>query len=378
MSVGANGKSVGGVEIKVSRIAIASSVCAVVGAVLFLPGLIAWLDPRILYPRSAVAVWTGQASVLAIGCALLLGISGLLDIATSGGRRTGYGFGAIGVAAPFLFVIGLICVPIFAGVKHSGFRPSCGTNLSSIGKAMLIYANDHQDELPLAGGRDTTWGPGLSNWTAASRSEAFGLDPNGTGGQATISSSLCLLVRYGGVAPKTFVCKADRGTRPFDPNRLPAAHRDLTALWDFGPDPARHCSYSYHMSYGPYRLTTSYAPDAPVAADHDPWMDGPRRKASDFPKFRWDGSVKQQRAGNSVPHWLDGQNVLFLDSHVEFAKRAYCGLDNDNIYTISANSTAGDPLGTPTRLGSQPANRRDSVLVNDPPQVGQQAPGTSQ
>jgi len=31
--------------------------------------------------------------------------------------------------------------------------------------------------------------------------------------------------------------------------------------------------------------------------------------------------------------------VLFLDSHVEFAKRAYCSVEDDNIYTVSTDTT---------------------------------------
>jgi prepilin-type processing-associated H-X9-DG protein len=121
------------------------------------------------------------------------------------------------------------------------------------------------------------------------------------------------------------------------------------------------------MPYGPLKLTTSNDPGLAVVADRNPWMDGPRWKARDFSKFRHDGSAQEQRAGNAVPHLFDGQNVLFLDTHVEFAKRSYCGLDDDNIYTTSTSPTAGDPQGTPPKLGSQPANRRDSLLVNDPP-----------
>jgi hypothetical protein len=355
------------VDIRISRLAIASSICTLIGLISFVPSLIAWLDPLVLHPQSKICLFTGLVTFLATGAAFVLGIAGLIAIATNGGRRTGYGFAAIGTATPFFFLVGLIYVPTFGAAKFNAYQLRCGTNLSGIGKAMLLYANDYNDELPLAGGRGTTWGPRLKDWAAASRSEAFGLDPNGTGGQATISSSLYLLVRYGGLTPNVFVCNGDRSTRRFDPKVAPAGRRDLTTLWDFGPDPARHCSYSYYMPYGPLKLTTSDEPGLAIAADRNPWVDGPRRKARDFSKFRRDGSVEQQRAGNAVPHLFDGQNVLFLDSHVEFAKRAYCGLDDDNIYTISTSLAGGDPWGIPPKFGSQPANRRDSLLVNDPP-----------
>jgi hypothetical protein len=263
----------------------------------------------------------------------------------------------------------LIIAPALRCVRITDARCGCATNLLSIGRAMLVYAADHHDLLPVAGGRDTRQATGLKDWSAPGRHEAFGLDPNGTGGEATISSSLYLLIRstYADVTPRTFLCKEDKGIREFSPATCGLRGKELTALWDFGPDPARHCSYSYHMPYGPYRLTTWDEPGTPVATDRNPWISSPHWKARNFSDFLWNGSTKQQRAGNAMPHSRDGQNVLFLDSHVEFAKRAFCGLDEDNIYTISGDQTGGDPLGVPPKLGSQPANPRDSLLVNDPP-----------
>ena len=356
--------SVPKVEIKVSRLAIASSVCVLVAAICFLLSLITYLDPRVVHSQLDVLGYSALVAFLAKGVAFLLGVASLFQIATSGGRRTGYAFGALGAAGPFLFILVATYVPALGFFRGLDARMSCGTNLASIGNAMLFYSNDYDGRFPLAGGQGTTWGPQLHDWTAPSHSEAFGLDPNDGGGHATVSSSLYLVVKYRGFSPKMFVCKGERGTYPFDPNEHHVGGRPLTALWDFGPDPAKHCSYSYHMPYGPQKLTTSGKPGMPVAADHNPWMDGARWKASKFSKFRWDGSVEQQKAGNAVAHWLDGQNVMFLDSHVEFAKRAFCGLDDDNVYTLwSGNDKV---QGTPPKFGSQPANGRDSLLVNDP------------
>ena len=154
--------------------------------------------------------------------------------------------------------------------------------------------------------------------------------------------------------------------------RVPSKGAELIDFWDFGPTPWLHCSYSYHMPYGIYALNTSYLPGFAVAADRNPWMASPSAKAGDFTEFQPDlapfgGTREQARKGNTPPHNGDGQNVLFLDSHVEFALRPYCALEDDNIYTISGNKTGGDPLGTPPTLGSQPTNRKDSLLVNDPP-----------
>jgi hypothetical protein len=247
----------------------------------------------------------------------------------------------------------------------------CGTNLSGIGKAMLIYANDYDDKLPLAGGDGTVWGASLKNWRGATRQEAFGLDPNGTGGQATISSSLYLLVKYREVSPKSFVCKGDRRTREFEPGRYGIESDKLRDVWDFGPDPARHCSYAYHIPYGRYALTMAIDPRMALAADRNPWIDGPRQKAADFSLFKPDalpfnGTTDDARRGNVRAHKYDGQNVLFLDSHVEFAERSFCALRNDNVYTAwdGDDRARGVP---PKPYASPPAHKDDSLLVNDPP-----------
>ncbi|MCL5280676.1 MAG: hypothetical protein M1376_12310 [Planctomycetes bacterium] len=350
---------------KTSRAALIAAGLAVLSLVLFVPGLIAALDPRLLNPEGkgigAVSSWGVPLAFLAFAT----GVGAMIEIGLAHGRQTGHGFAVIAVMVPIAQVLIILWVGVNAGRKVLSPRMSCGTNLSGIGRAMLLYSNDYEDALPVAGAKGTVWGASLGDWTAQDRSAAFGLRPDGTGGQATIASSLYLLVKYTEVTPKTFVCRGERGTRPFDPNEHLPGRTKLAALWDFGPDPSRHCSYSYDMPYGTYRRTISAEPAMAVAADHNPWIDGLFWKATNFSKFRPAGTDKQQRMGNAVAHALQGQNVLFLDTHVEFQKRPYCSLDDDNIYT--SWDGIDKTRGKPPKLGSQPADARDSLLVNDPP-----------
>jgi hypothetical protein len=267
------------------------------------------------------------------------------------------------------------------------FRMTCGTNLAGIGKAMLIYANDYEDELPRAGGRTSTWGSLLpAGWMAANRKDAYGLAADGTGGKASISSCFYLLVKYAEVTPKSFICKGDAGTTEFKLSEysdvLPVTY-ELINLWDFGPpaDALKHCSYSYHMPFSKYALTTSNEPGLAVAGDRNPWLPSPGAAAQTISDFKPDvtgpgvsaaGTSEQARKGNAITHQWDGQNVLFLDSHVEFAKRSFCAVEDDNIYTISTFAGTGDLLGTvpsPSRQ-YEPKNRNDSVLVHDPGTTG--------
>jgi prepilin-type N-terminal cleavage/methylation domain-containing protein len=276
-----------------------------------------------------------------------------------------------------------ILMPALARVRQLAFRMVCGTNLSGIGKAMLVYANDYEDELPRAGGRTTEWGTmTTTGWYAPTRAAAFGMGTDGGAGKASISSCFYLLVKYAEVTPKSFICKGDAGTTEFKLSDYAAtvpANYELINLWDFGPptDAFKHCSYSYHAPFGQYALTTSNEPGFAVAADRNPWIVTPAGTPGPFAEFRPDvtgpgvsaaGTSDQARKGNAAAHQFDGQNVLFLDSHVEFAKRSFCSVEDDNIYTISTLVDRGDLLGTAPIPGPacQPKNRKDSLLIHDP------------
>jgi hypothetical protein len=286
-----------------------------------------------------------------------------------------------------------ILMPALARVRQLAFRMTCGTNLSGIGKAMLIYANDYEDELPRAGGRNSGWGA-TPNWTAADRRLAFNVANDGSGGQASISSCFYLLIKYSEVTPKSFICKGDAGTTEFKLSEitpLPSTNFELIDAWDFGPpaEAPKHCSYTYHVPFSVYALTTSNEPGFAVAADRNPWIPSPAGAASDWSKFIPDvvypgrataGTSEQGKAGNTVGHQLDGQNVLFLDSHVEFAKRSYCSVEDDNIYTKSTDTTGrGHIYGQMpvAATGLEPTNRKDSLLVHDTDQMGGSSTSTT-
>ena len=257
-----------------------------------------------------------------------------------------------------------ILMPALARVRQIAFRMVCGTNLSGIGKAMLLYSNDYDDELPRSGGRNSTWGP-ITNWQAANRFAAYNVATNGTGGTGSITSCFYLLVKYAEVTPKSFVCKGDSGTSEFKPANYNAGAFDLIDLWDFGPaaNATEHCSYSYHMPFGLYALTTSAEPGLAVAADRNPFMPSPMGEPKLISLFIVGSGREGIKFGNAMQHQDDGQNVLFLDSHVNFEKVPYCGINDDNIYTYWDG--ADIRRGAAPVMGSSPKDRTDNLLVGD-------------
>jgi len=270
-----------------------------------------------------------------------------------------------------IVIIGFVCLFLLAVVwpasqmsRFDAYRTECNKNLSEIGRAMLIYANDYDDELPRSGGRNSLWASSIRDWKANNRLSAYNLLPNGAGGQANISSCFYLLVKYAEVMPRSFVCPGDAGTTEFKLADVGASDRELFDLWDFGPTPSAHCSYSYHMPFGPYSLTIANKPGIAVAADRNPWMNSSTYAAKDIRLFNPDGGRKSLKVGNAVTHDQEGQNVLFLDGHVSFEENSFCGVKNDNIYTYW---DGGDiRIGAVPGLGCGPQDRIDSLLVNDP------------
>jgi prepilin-type N-terminal cleavage/methylation domain-containing protein len=287
-------------------------------------------------------------------------------------KRKGFTLVELLVVIAIIALLMGILMPALSRVRQIAFRMVCGTNLSGIGKAMLIYSNDYDDEFPRAGGRASTWnsqlGGGPQGWMADNRFTAYGLDNAGGGGSATISSSFYLLVKYAEVTPKSFVCKSDSGTNEFKPVDYDAGGYDLIDLWDFGPTGTDHCSYSYHMPYGLYALTTSSEPGMAVAADRNPWMKSPAaegKTADVLAAYNPDGGKEYTNLGNAIAHQEDGQNVLFMDIHVTFEKVAFCAINDDNIYTWDDGSGDLRRGALPIANSSVPGSRTDSFLVND-------------
>ena len=291
-------------------------------------------------------------------------------------RRKGFTLVELLVVIAIIALLMGILMPALSRVRQLAFRLTCGTNLSGIGKAMLIYSNDYEDELPRAGGRSTEWGL-VPNWMAPDRYTAFGVNrTNNTGGNASISSCFYLLVKYAEVTPKSFICKGDAGTTEFKlseySDQVPSDF-ELIQAWDFGPaaTATEHCSYSYHMPFGLYALTVSSEPGFAVASERNPWLKSPAAEPTDWQLFAPDltgypGSTEDAKYGNAIAHQNEGQNVLFLDSHVNFEKRAYCSVEDDNIFTRSLQPDTGDPHGEPPQSSQfSPANRKDAVLIHD-------------
>ena len=263
-----------------------------------------------------------------------------------------------------------ILMPALARVRQIAYRMVCGTNLSGIGKGMLMYSNDHDEEYPIAGLRNSIWSKGgyIPDFDARTRLLAF-QEATGRGG-ATITSSMYLLIRYADLQPKHFNCKGDVGTKVFKvSDEVDDSQLDVTEVWDFGSgnqalDPGFYNSYSYHLPYffpDPregdgqegtpvnFPVTPVSRAGSPVCADRNPYLDKNAESYIDGglpgedPPEWIDRNTEVSPAipahyedmdntGNAAPHQREGQNVLFNDGHVLFEHTPNCGIENDNIW----------------------------------------------
>jgi prepilin-type processing-associated H-X9-DG protein len=88
--------------------------------------------------------------------ALICGICGLVKISKSNGQLKGSGLAITGIVIPAVSIFLLvpiqlaILMPALGKVRCLAQRQLCGTNLSGLGKAMMVYANDYNDTYPSA------------------------------------------------------------------------------------------------------------------------------------------------------------------------------------------------------------------------------------
>lgn len=157
--------------------------------------------------------------------AIILGIVALVKISKSTGQLKGVGPAVTGIALPVLllpfFVILAILFPALFRTRQIALRVHCGANMSTIGRAMLIYTNDFDDKFP-------------------------------------ISSKWCdLLIEHAEVDPATFRCKAapqqgrchyamNKNLENFDKANAPP---DMVAFFETKP--------GWNQAGGPELLTTN-------------------------------------------------------------------------------------------------------------------------
>ena len=270
-------------------------------------------------------------------------------------------------------------------------RLMCMANLRGIGQGMLVYANDNSGWYPVAPFTETPSASGNAHAVTFIGQTANNLmQPNSPAQQSTVHPSrpLFMLIIDGTCTPKQFICPSsgdgEDDLRNHTGGAQVAAQPGLTRF-DFRGYP--YLSYGYQLPFGPHARPNENL-DARVAimADKGPFFQagsGARGYESwttadalrpgmtgeisigitTAPEILMAGSDKWQPY-NSRNHKGEGQNVLYADGHVEFAKKPIVGVNYDNIYTMQSDyALVRSLLGKVPADMQGPLTETDSIIV---------------
>ena len=301
-----------------------------------------------------------------------------------------------------------ILLPSLSRARELAKRAVCAANLRGIGQGEHIYANENFEWFPqhyyqpdYGNSAGAIPGPTGMNFIGMMGSVAGPTITQETGwnkdsntyeytDESHPSRALFLLVIAGQSTPAEFICPSssdmadDLRNRESDSTQgSETAAQPGKNRFDFRGYP--YLSYGFQMPYarrGKPRATSDVR--MPINSDKGPYFtaaaedSGSRTTAdmesgvqvpsggdfSDVEKvLRL--STEKWRPYNSQNHNGEGQNVLFVDSHVEFMKKPIAGVAYDNIYTMqeSWDDALDSYLGQRPEDQFGPGTNTDAVIV---------------
>ena len=244
-------------------------------------------------------------------------------------------------------------------VSRGSNRLYCARNLKQIGCAMILYANENNNQLPR-----TLFDPSQTSPTAYTGVNAA--NPFSANGPKAndVTAALFLLLRTQDLTGSVFVCPTSDAT-PVEQIYL----KGKTVL-DYSNFPSdKHLAFSLTNPYPSpaatadgFKWTGNLTADFAVVADMNPG-------STQLLTLKETDPLKTMANGNSANHNSAGQNVLYGDWHVEWSATSFAGSNNDNIYgpgSITNPNTPQatiNPLITGKTLNAPPAHAYDSVLL---------------
>lgn len=245
-----------------------------------------------------------------------------------------------------------ILIPSCTRARELSKRTVCASNMRGIGQATYIYAQ--------VGDRF----PAMTDISEESKAVyfAYRMKPPKKGDTPSPTADLWAVVHANNTTPTQLICPSTRD--------LPDPAQDTLAYFDFRS--GNNLSYAYQYMHDPDVgvLGTSDDPMMPILADANPYIKG---RVTKEPK----ADRESESRGNSLNHTgREGQNVLYLDGHVDFNKAPDVGLPGqsnvkrntrvslrDNIYTVQDGDGRGDAGSTAGFPGKINLGKSDACLV---------------
>ena len=212
------------------------------------------------------------------------------------------------VAAVLVLFVG-VALPALGFSRQRYWQQRCQSQLANIHGGLASYVSEHDGQLP-----SVPVAPGSPWWKV------------GYQGSENHSNTrrAWLLVQHAYVEPSRFICPGRRESRDLQFDTLEVANYN-----DF-PEPAYiHFSIRIGCPTSPQRGLTARRV---IIADLNPIAEKLPTDYSAPLKLRM---CQDLLTSNSRNHNRRGQNVLLCDGSVEFTRRRYTSVSEDDIYTLS-------------------------------------------
>ena len=284
-----------------------------------------------------------------------------------------------------LVVIGIIALlisillPSLNRAREQANRIKCASNLRQLAMAGLIYASENRGQFPRTYWEKHPDTPAVKHQVPddsnRNKDNAYSLsNPRGPVGTNNVSASFYHLLKSTDLTAEAFLCPSTDATRTWAGGGSNQSVQDKT---NFAKPYKDFCSYSYNSPFGDQdavnkgrTFNSSTTPDMPFAADINPGNSGNMAngdtRGSRITTHPFNASKKDQARANSNNHRNEGQNVVYVDAHVEWNATQFAGPQvRGHAYRDPIYQEHNGPLPTGTGGGweNPPRHAQDALLL---------------